>query len=223
MMDYHGDKPYSFGGRNIAYEYVNKDEVDKTLDHSDIYTRFKQYKKPRKYSPFYVYRKRELFQSDVVFFTNKDMVKANDGYKYLFTTVDVFTKMAWVYPLKANTCQNVMNSFKDILEKCGKIPERLNTDRGSEMICKQFEDFLKINKIHHYLSYSLRKCPVVERFNLTIQTLLYKIMAQKKSLRWVDFLDHAMKIYLNRKHRTIGMSPVEGDKDKNEKKYERYI
>ena len=218
MMDYHGDKPYSFGGRNRAYEYVNKDEVNKTLDHSDIYTRFKQYKKPRKYSPIYVYRKRELFQSDVVFFTNKDMVKANDGYKYLFTTVDVFTKMAWVYPLKANTCQNVMNSFKDILEKCGKIPERLNTDRGSEMICKQFEDFLKINKIHHYLSYSLRKCPVVERFNLTIQTLLYKIMAQKKSLRWVDFLDHAMKIYLNRKHRTIGMSPVDGDKDKNEKK-----
>ena len=217
-MDYHGDKPYSFGGRNRAYEYVNKDEVNKTLDHSDIYTRFKQYKKPRKYSPIYVYRKRELFQSDVVFFTNKDMVKANDGYKYLFTTVDVFTKMAWVYPLKANTCQNVMNSFKDILEKCGKIPERLNTDRGSEMICKQFEDFLKINKIHHYLSYSLRKCPVVERFNLTIQTLLYKIMAQKKSLRWVDFLDHAMKIYLNRKYRTIGMSPVDGDKDKNEKK-----
>ena len=47
MMDYHGDTPYSFGGRNIAYEYVNKKEVDKTLDH--IYTRFKQYKKPRKF------------------------------------------------------------------------------------------------------------------------------------------------------------------------------
>ena len=110
---------------------------------TDIYTRFKQHKKPRKFSPIYVYRKRELFQSDVVFFTNKDMVKANDGYRYLFTTVDVFTKMAWVYPLKGNTCKNVMNAFKDILKKCGKIPERLNTDRGSEMICKQFEDFLK--------------------------------------------------------------------------------
>ena len=92
MMDYHGDQPQSFGGRNIAYQYVNKKEVDKTLDHSDIYTRFKQHKKPRKFSPIYVNRKRELFQSDVVFFTNKDMVKANDGYKYSFTTVDVFKK-----------------------------------------------------------------------------------------------------------------------------------
>ena len=127
-MQYYGSEPYSFGGKNIAYDYFNKQEVDKTLDDSDIYSRFKQHKKPRKFSPIYVYRKRELFQSDVVFFTNQEMVKANDGYRYLFTTIDVFTKMAWVYPLKANTCQNVMNSLKDILEKCGKKPERLNTD-----------------------------------------------------------------------------------------------
>merc|ERR1711867_162413 len=98
-----------------------------------------------------------------------------------------------------------MECFKDILEKCGDKPERLNSDRGSELICKQFAKYLKDNEIHHYLSYSLRKCPVVERFNLTIQSLLYKIMAQKKSLKWVDFLDQAMKIYLTRKHRTIGM------------------
>ena len=146
------------------------------------------------------------------------MVQANDGYRYLFTTIDVFTKMAWVYPLKSNTCQNVMNCFKDILEKCGEKPERLNTDRGSEMICEKFETYLKNQNIHHYLAYSLRKCPVVERFNLTIQTLLYKMMAKNKSLKWTEFLDDAMKIYLNRKHRTIGMSPIEGDKDKNEKK-----
>ena len=50
-------------------------------------------------------------------------------YRYLFTTIDVFTKMAWVYPIKANTCQNIMDSFKDILERCGKKPKRLNTDR----------------------------------------------------------------------------------------------
>ena len=36
-------------------------------------------------------------------------------------------------------------AFKDIFEKCGKKPERLNKDRGSEMICKQFQQFLKKN------------------------------------------------------------------------------
>ena len=129
-MQYYASEPYSFGGKTIAYDYFNKQEVEKTLDQSDIYSRFKQHKKPRKFSPIYVYRKRELFQSDVVFFTNKDMVKANDGYRYLFTTIDVFTKMAWVYPLRANTCQNVMNSFKDILKKDRKST-RLNSSHSS--------------------------------------------------------------------------------------------
>jgi hypothetical protein len=51
-------------------------------------------------------------------------------------TIDVFTKMAWVYPMKDNKCKNVMECFQDILVKCGKKPERLNSDRGSELICK---------------------------------------------------------------------------------------
>ena len=218
FLDYHSNKPWSYGGRYRFYESgkAKKNDIDKILNRSDIYTRFRRHRRPKKYSPVFVYKRRELFQSDVVFFTNKDLVDANNGFKYLFTTIDVFSKKAWVYPLKQNTCKNIMNCFQDILSKCGEQPERLNTDRGSEMICKSFRDYLKQKQIHHYLSYSLRKCPVIERFNLTIQNLLYRIMAQNRSYKWTKFLDNAMEIYLNRKHRTIKMSPIEGDKKKNE-------
>ena len=188
--------------------FSQKEDVDKALTKNDTYTSFKQHRRSKSYSPIYVYRKRELFQSDVVFFQKKELVDANNGYKYLFTTIDVFTKMAWIYPMKENKCAVVMKCFKDILRQCGDKPERLNTDRGSELICKQFTTFLKENKIHHYLSYSLRKCPVVERFNLTIQQLLYKMMKQNNTYKWSKLIDKAMKIYLNRKHRTIKMSPL---------------
>ena len=89
-----------------------------------------------------------------------------------------------------------MECFKDILKKCGDKPKRLNTDRGSEMICKQFDLFLKSENIHHYLAYSLRKCPVIERFNLTIQQLLYKIRT-KKLLNWVGYIDQMSPINSN--------------------------
>ena len=215
--DYLSDRPYSFGGKNRVYDfYNNKKKVDTALTYNDTYTRFTQHKRPRKFSPIYVYRKRELFQSDVVFFTNKEQVEQNNGYKYLFTTIDVFSKMAWVYPLKENKCKNVMLCFKDILSKCGKKPERLNSDRGSELICNMFKKYLKDNDIHHYLSYSIRKCPVIERFNLTLQTLLYKIMAANNSNQWTKYIDQAMKIYLSRKHTTIKMSPLEAERDENE-------
>ena len=43
-------------------------------------------------------------------------------------------------------------------------------------------------------------------------------MAKNNSLEWVKYIDQAVKIYLNRKHRTIGISPMEGDKEENEDK-----
>ena len=216
--DYFKEEPWSFGSLNTIRDHkkdLTSTNINNILAKNDIYTRFKRYRKPNRYSPIFVYKRRELFQADVVFFNDPDMVKANDGYRYLFTCIDCFSKMAWIYPLKRNTCDSVMNCFKDILSICGEKPERLNSDRGSELICKKFRDYLKEQKIHHYLSYSVRKCPIIERFNLTIQNLLYKIMTYNRSLKWCIFIDQAMKIYLNRKHSTIRMSPLEAEKKSN--------
>ena len=217
--EYYSDKPHSYGGKYRLYDfYSDKAIVDEALRKNDIYTRFKQHRKSKYYSPIYVHRKRELFQSDVVFFTNELLVKATNGYRYIFTTIDVFTKMAWIYPMKENNAITVKKCFEDILDKCGDKPEKLNSDRGSELVGKRFAKFLDDENIHHYLSYSDRKCPVVERFNLTIQRLLYKIMAKENSYEWTKFLDQAMKIYLNRRHRTIKMSPLEAEKEENQSK-----
>ena len=54
--------------------------------------------------------------------------------------------MAWVFPLKENKCEAILNCFKSILKKCGDKPERLNTDRGSELICKKFNSFFKTKR-----------------------------------------------------------------------------
>ena len=131
--------------------------------------------------------------------------------------IDVFSKLAWVYHILEKKYETVLLlCFKDILKKCGQKPQRVQTDRGTEFICKTFEKYFKDEMIFHYLSYSDRKCPVVERFNLTIQQLIYKIMEYKSTNRWINCIDHAMKIYLNRKHRTIKMSPLDAEKPKNE-------
>ena len=54
--------------------------------------------------------------------------------------------MALVFPLRKNSCDAVMKCFQTILSICGKKPERLNSDRGSELICKKFETFLSEKK-----------------------------------------------------------------------------
>ena len=77
-------KPHSFGGKYRLYDVYDKHSVDKALHKSDVYSRFKQHRHAKSFSPIYVYKKRELFQSDVVFFTRPELVEANNGYKYLY-------------------------------------------------------------------------------------------------------------------------------------------
>ena len=41
-------------------------------------------------------------------------------------------------------------------------------------------------------------------------------MNQHNTYEWTKLLDKALKIYLNRKHRTIHMTALEAEKDENE-------
>ena len=75
--------------------------------------------------------------------------------------------------------------------------------------------FLSSKKIKHIFSYSIRKCPNVERFIYTLKRIVYQILEFYESLEWTRFLDMALNIYLNRKHRTIKMTPNEAELEKN--------
>ena len=82
--EYFSDQPDAYGGKYRLYDLNNKCDVDKALSYNDVYTKFKQHRKSKSYSPIYVYKKRELFQSDVVFFTNNEFVEANYGINISF-------------------------------------------------------------------------------------------------------------------------------------------
>ena len=49
----------------------------------------------------------------------------SDGFKYLYTMVDHFTKYGWIIPLKDKTAKNVLGAFKRCITT-------LQTDNGTE-------------------------------------------------------------------------------------------
>ena len=71
------------------------------------------------------------------------MVEANKGLKYLLCIIDVFTKFVYLYPLKSITCEDVIICFEDLFRKCGKLPKKIYTDKGSEF---------KVN-VHYYTQF----------------------------------------------------------------------
>ena len=116
-----------------------------------------------------------------------------------------------IFPLKQNNCANAIKCFKEIVKDSKEKIENVQTDFGSEFKCKELKSYFKNENINHYFSKTDRKCAVVERFNLTIQSLIYKMIEKSMTLRWIDMLKPAMKIYLSRYHRSIAMSPIKAE------------
>lgn len=217
LQQYTSDKPQSFGGAFRFYDQHDKKKVLSELSKNETYTKFKQYKKPRRYSPIFVREKRELFQSDSIYMDNQSFpAEENDGFKFLFVTIDCFTKFLWVFPLKNLKCETTVLCMKEIFSKCGKLPKKIQSDRGKELDCKPMRDLLSSLNIIHYFSFSERKCAYVERVNLTIQNLLRRITHHNSSSRWIDYLEQALEIYHSRWHRGIKMTPYEAEKEENQ-------
>ena len=95
--------------------------------------------------------------------------KSNDKYRYLLCIVDVISKYAWVVLIKDKTGKTLVIAFKTVL-KIGGCPKSLQTDKGTEFRNKEFQNFLKIKKIHFFkasshISESVRRS-LANRVNL---------------------------------------------------------
>ena len=61
----------------------------------------------------------------------------------------MFSKYAWVIPMKDKKSTNIVNAFKKIIAE-GRKPNKIWDNQGSEFYNKSFTDFLKINNIEMY-------------------------------------------------------------------------
>ena len=62
--------------------------------------------------------------------------------KYLWCVIDVFTKYAWVKPLKDKEGKAVLNAFIEILNKSNRKPNKLWVDQGREFYNKLMPEWL---------------------------------------------------------------------------------
>jgi len=80
---------------------------------------------------------------------------------------------------------------------------------GKEFYNADVQKILKKHDINHYSTYSTLKASVVERFNRTLKNDMWKMFTLNGNYKWIDELPHLVSDYNARKHRTIGMRPVD--------------
>ena len=83
----------------------------------------------------------------------QSLSKCNKGIKYLLCAIDLFSKYAWVIPIKDKKGTSIVNAFKKIISE-GRKPNKIWVDQGSEFYNNSFKDFLKTNNIEMYSTYN---------------------------------------------------------------------
>ena len=147
----------------------------------------------------------------------QSLSRKNKGIKYLLCTIDLYSKHAFVIPLKDKKGISIVNAFDKIIKQSNRKPNKIWVDQGGEFYNNVFKKWLSDNDIIMYLTYNEGKSVVAERFIRTLKNKLYKHMtATGKKVYYV--LDDVVNKYNNTKHSTIKMKPIDV-KDNNKRVY----
>lgn len=201
--------PIAFAGIQQIYSYYNRkipvNKIKAILSGIESYTLHKEFhKQPRNIS--FSHFKRYQFQMDLV--EVQALSQYNDNTRYLLNVIDTFTRYAFVRPLKDKKATTVLNAFKSILEEAQNKPHMLVMDKGTEFMNEQFKNFCKDNNIRLVNPQANIHAAYIERFNRTLQTIMYKYMTEHETNRYVDVLQDLVSTYNKRKHRIINMAPI---------------
>ena len=70
------------------------------------------------------------------------IIKFNKVFRFLLCVIDIFSKYAWVVPLKDKKGVNIVNVFQKIFEQSNRKPKKIWVDKGSEFYDSLFKKWL---------------------------------------------------------------------------------
>ena len=71
------------------------------------------------------------------------VTKFNKGFKFLLCVIDIYSKYAWVIPLKAKKGITITNAFQKILYKSNRKPNEIRVDKGGELYNRSMKSWLE--------------------------------------------------------------------------------
>ena len=135
--------------------------------------------------------------------------KYNRGFRFLLCVIDIFSKYAWVVPLKDKKGATIIvDAFQSIFDDLERKPNKMWADQGSEFYYKSFKKWLDDNDIRIY-STNEGKSVVADEFIWTLKNRIYKHMIDVSKNVYFDVLDDIVDKYNNTYHRTIKIKPID--------------
>ena len=102
--------------------------------------------------------------------------RKNKGIKYFLCAIDLYSKYAFVVPLKDKKGISIVNAFNEIIKQSNRKPNKIWVDQGGEFYNRVFKKWLSDNDIIMCSTFNEGKSVVAERFIRTLKNKLYKHM-----------------------------------------------
>jgi transposase InsO family protein len=154
----------------------------------------------------------QVWQADLV-----DMgSKPDNGYKWILTAIDLFSKFAYARPMRNKERRTVVRTMQDILQVAK--PRLLQTDNGSEFISAEFQALLRAQNVRHITGMAGRAQSQgsIERFHWTMKSVIGKLWTARSQKRWVGDLQDIVKNYNSNVHLATSVPPAEINRDNKE-------
>lgn len=212
--------PTAFAAPATVAKYygIRPAKAREILEHVNAYLMHREFKKPHQYNPYFIYRKRDLIQADLI--EIRELADENNGVNYLLLLIDCFTRKIWVYPIankSAITMTGALSLWLNELGPRGK-PKRIGTDKGNEFFNREVRKLFRDHGIVHDLQHGTSKAAYAERANKTLQILIYKYLTHVDTYRYIDHLDELVNTYNSRPSRPLeGLSPNEAEAPRNQR------
>ena len=202
---------YKFFGKKSMGSGIARDSSLKLADelHKPV---IKKFNKRKVYSQF----KDNIWGVDLA--DMQSLSKKKEGIKYLLSAIDLFSKYAFVVPLKDKKGISIVNAFNKIIKQSNRKPNEIWVDQGGKFYNRVLKKWLSDNDINMYSTFNEGKSVVAERFIRTLKNKFYKNMTATGKNVYHDVLDDVVNEYNNTKHSTIKMKPKDV-KDDNKRVY----
>ena len=113
--------------------------------------------------------------------------KYNKGIRFLLCVIDIFSKYAWVVPLKDKKGISIVKAFQSVLKQSNsRKPNKIWVDKGSEFYNFYFKKWLRDNDIVMYSTHNEGKSVVAERFIRTLKSKNYKYVTSISKNVYID-------------------------------------
>ena len=212
--------PVSFGGVQELYKAVKRLKRFKTVKRNDVTTWLNGQKTYTLHKPI---RKRFPRRKTVVAGIDQQwqadlsdlqtLSKFNNNKRYLLCVIDVFSKYAWVTPIQNKSGKTLIQAFQTIIRSSKRKPLSLQTDKGSEFKNKDFQKYLKKQNIHYFTTENPEtKASIVERFQKTLKTKMWKYFTHNQTRKYIDILKDLVTGYNKSFHRSIQKRPIDVNK-----------